>query len=54
MVAKIKEKNNYYYCSHCLMRQQELEPNCFFCGATFTNWEEIMVKIFREKEDMAP
>lgn len=54
MIAKLKERNNYYYCSNCLMRQYNLEITCFFCGATFSNWEEIMVKVFREKEEMAP
>lgn len=51
MIARLIEKSPlYYYCSQCRMKQQELRPYCFFCEATFSNYEEEIVKIFKIKE----
>ena len=50
MIAKIIHKNDYYYCSECRMKQ-ELQPYCDFCGADFTNYEEELIKTFKENED---
>ena len=42
MVSTLKEKpNGGFYCSECRMKQGKiLEPYCFFCGLTFSNYEE--------------
>ena len=50
MIAKLIRKNDYYYCSECRMRQ-ELQPYCDFCEAIFTNYEEELIKVFKESED---
>lgn len=45
MVALLKKKNGYYYCSWCMMRQyDELLPRCRWCDATFSNYEEVIIK----------
>ena len=51
MVAKLKEKNSVYYCSNCRMRQYKLEPTCFFCEALFSNYEEVMIEIFKKENN---
>ena len=52
MIAKlIKNSDDCYYCSECRMKQTELEPYCFFCGANFSNYEEELIKIFSLAED---
>lgn len=44
MVAELKEKNNNYYCSNCMMQQPIIKPNCVFCGNYFTNYESVLIK----------
>ena len=49
MVAKLKKKiDGNYYCSNCMMGQPDLEPSCFYCGAMFSNWEEIQFQLQKE------
>ena len=50
MVADLIKKNNYYYCSHCRMRQLQPNPNCYFCGNYFSNWESVLIEEFKEDE----
>ena len=42
MVAQLKEKNSYFYCSNCRMRVP-LKPYCAFCGYEFSNYETIAI-----------
>ena len=52
MIAKLIKKNDCYYCSECRMKQPKvLEPWCFFCEANFSNFEEELLKNFKECED---
>lgn len=52
MIAKLIHKNDYYYCSECRMKQKKIiEPYCFFCGSTFSNYEEELVKAFNEEKE---
>ena len=49
MVARYLRKNNFYYCSNCMMRvQDDFSPFCKFCGAEISNIEEVMTELFRE------
>ena len=50
MIAKLIHKNNYYYCSKCHMKQ-DLKPYCNFCGVNFSNYEEVLIKIFKDSEE---
>lgn len=50
MIAKLIHKNNYYYCSECRMAQiGDLLPFCYFCGANFSNYEQIIISKFKEE-----
>lgn len=45
MVAKLIKKNNSYCCSECYMRQK-IQPYCYFCGASFSNYEQLIFSQF--------
>jgi len=52
MIAKLIYKDDCYYCSECRMKQSKiLEPYCFFCGSTFSNYEEELIKVFSKEEE---
>ena len=53
MVAKLKKKiDGNYYCTNCMMGQPDLDSTqCFYCGAQFTNWEEIQFQLQKEYEE---
>ena len=51
MIASLKERNNQWYCSKCMMRQSKLRNTCSFCGSTFSNLENVLYKIMKERED---
>ena len=44
MIAKLVLKQNKYYCSKCLLWQPHLLPQCYFCNAIFTNYEDVIIK----------
>ena len=50
-MARLVEKNEEFYCSECMMRQKDIESVCFFCGKSFSNWEEILVRLFDVREE---
>jgi len=50
MVALLKEKNGKLYCSNCRMTQPRLLEICFFCGRSFSNYEDILLKLYKEEE----
>ena len=39
---------NEYYCSECMMRQKEIKPICYFCGALFSNYEAVIIQLYRD------
>ena len=41
METELVAKNDYYICGHCGIKQQYIQSRCYFCGYTFSNWEEI-------------
>ena len=48
MIATIKEKQGHeHFCSNCMMKQQVLAPVCKFCGAVFSNYEEMALEVYR-------
>lgn len=46
-VAHLIAKNNQYYCSNCLMRQDLKHPYCQYCGRLLTNWEDIIIELMK-------
>lgn len=51
-MATIKIKSNgNKYCSECRIGIQRLAPYCPFCGAFLSNYEEILIKDMKDKED---
>lgn len=52
MIAQLIDKNNKYICSECRIKQpNDLSPFCYFCGANFSNYEEILIKQFLKDKD---
>ena len=51
MIAQLKFKNGYYYCSNCRMRQDHIFSSCFFCNYAFSNYTSVMTELFKEKEN---
>lgn len=51
MIAKIIVKNNHYYCGFCRMKQALLKESCWFCGHIFTNYEEVAVENYNDREN---
>lgn len=50
MIAKILRKmDGPYICSNCRLRIDTIREYCDFCGATFSNYEEIVLKNFKEQ-----
>ena len=46
-IAQLIKKNDRYICSACRATQHNLEDGvCEFCGASFSNYIEIMTDIF--------
>ena len=54
MVSKIIEKRGKLCCSNCLMRLQTITPYCQYCGDNFSNYEEIITKIFMRATEPIP
>jgi predicted amidophosphoribosyltransferase len=51
VIAQLKQNQNNYYCSNCRMIVYYLtNPYCSYCGAMFSNWEDVIIK--REMERM--
>lgn len=49
MIAQYIKKNNYWYCSNCMMRVQgELEPFCHFCGCEMSNIEDVLIQEYKD------
>ena len=51
-MATIKVKDNgSKYCSECRIGIPRLAPYCIFCGVFFSNYEEILIKDVKNKEN---
>ena len=50
-IASLIERNNYYVCSECMMRQKVIECTCWFCGKLFDNFEEVAIKEFKKENE---
>lgn len=53
-VATIIKRGNNYVCSECMMKQYDLTQNegyCLWCGATFSNYSEVLLQKYKEKEN---
>lgn len=48
MIAFLRYNGRTYYCSHCLMIQKKLEETCDFCGASFSNYEQMLLKWYED------
>ena len=46
----LKEKNSKLYCSKCRMTQPRLRETCVFCGDLFSNYEDMLLKLYKEAE----
>lgn len=44
MVTYIAEKDGKLYCGECRMPVREWEDHCWFCGGTFSNFEDVYFK----------
>ena len=50
MIAELIERGDYYIYSNCRMRQHALNECCEWCDASFSNYQDILFKIFKLKE----
>ena len=46
----LREKDNKLYCSKCRMTQPRLQETCVFCGDLFSNYEDMLLKLYKEAE----
>ena len=49
-IARLIEKADGYYCSHCFMKQKTLVSECAFCNSLFTNFEDMLRQHFKNRE----
>lgn len=49
MVAQLIQRNNYFYCSNCRMKQK-VTSQCFFCEAIFSNYAELANQLVHEAQ----
>lgn len=49
MIAKLIQKLDSYYCSECRIKQP-INEVCIFCGAIFSNYEELILDNYKDKE----
>lgn len=51
-LLKKKQNDNAYYCSNCRMIicSEKIPPYCDYCGQAFSNWEDIHIQIYLDKE----
>ena len=48
-IGKLIKKGSSYRCSECHM-PQELRDTCIFCGVMFTNFEELLLEEYEDRE----
>lgn len=46
----LREKDSKLYCSKCRMTQSRLQETCVFCGDLFSNYEEMLLKLYKKAE----
>lgn len=49
MISTLKQKNGSYYCTECMMRQFTLRPQCSFCGAEFSNYQDVVIENYKKE-----
>ena len=52
MITHLVKRNDGYLCHNCRMAQKELRETCWFCGYFFSNYESIVLKNYKDKENM--
>lgn len=50
IIAKWKWTGTNFQCSECRLKSDIVETECPFCGATMSNWEEVLIDLFKNKE----
>ena len=50
-VGQVLKKNDKLYCSECRMVQMTLKPYCFFCGTSFSNYENLFLEYYKLVEE---
>ena len=51
MIAQLVKKAKGNICGNCRMLQKELQPQCWFCGYTFSNYEDFLLENYLERKD---
>lgn len=51
MITQLVKKPHGYICGNCRMIQRKIEDTCWFCGYVFSNYEEILIKNYKEVEN---
>ena len=51
IVAKWKRLHPGFQCSECRMKAVVVSTECPFCGAQMSNWEDILIDVFKDKEN---
>lgn len=49
MISTLKQKDGSYYCTECMMRQFTLRPQCSFCGAEFSNYQDVVIENYKKE-----
>ena len=49
MITILVSKYGEYFCGNCRMRQKELTPYCPFCDYSFSNYEELLLQQYNDK-----
>ena len=49
MIATLLTKNNKHICSNCRMEQKDLRAFCWFCDSFFSNYEEVALQYYKDK-----
>lgn len=49
MITHLILQGENFICGHCKMIQHYLREVCHFCGYSFSNYEELLIKNYKEK-----
>lgn len=50
MFTYLIKKSQGFICGNCRMAQKRIENTCWFCGYIFSNYEEILIKNYKDIE----
>ena len=48
MIGKLIKTGDHYRCSVCLICQKQIKSYCDFCGALFSNYEEVKYDLYND------